>query len=109
MSKEKEFLLKKQDKPVVTPQVETEVKKEVKKAKLSPVTKVSTNDFKVTEVTISTGFTLNLGNYESLRIDSFTKAEVAEGVDLDAVRLELHEQNIKFIEGVSNIKVTNNE
>lgn len=44
---------------------------------------------KIIQKSVSAGLTINLGNYESLRIDSTVTVEVEAGQDLAALRLEM--------------------
>lgn len=41
---------------------------------------------KIIQKSVSAGLTINLGNYESLRIDSTVTVEIGEGDDVKAVR-----------------------
>jgi hypothetical protein len=44
---------------------------------------------KIIQKAVSAGLTINLGNYESLRIDSTVTVEISEGDDLQGVRARM--------------------
>ena len=44
---------------------------------------------KITELTVSAGRTVNLGNFESLRVDVSARATVDENDDPNALRAEM--------------------
>lgn len=53
------------------------------------VTEIEDLTVKIIQKSISAGLTINLGNYESLRIDSTVTVEVGADQDLAALRLEM--------------------